>query len=54
MTIQPTRRGRGRRSCNSAEKGSVIVGQLWLFGLWPQDGELVAEHNDLTRSFERP
>jgi hypothetical protein len=32
----------GERSCDRAEKRSVIVGQLRLFGLGAQDGELVA------------
>ncbi len=39
--------GAGEGCWDRAEKRSVIVGQLRLFGLAPQDAELVAEHDDL-------
>jgi hypothetical protein len=37
----------GERGSDRAEKRSIIVDQLRPFGLAPQNGELVAEHDDL-------
>ena len=45
---EPTDTSRaGERRGDGAEQCPVIVGQLRLFGLASQDGELVAEHDDL-------